>query len=87
MSAMAVNALREMLNRVRWHAGERNAAVTLSVRVRRRGVELVEQYDFAEVADVLAGGVTMHDGTFLPFHRIVEVLLNGCSVWSRGKAT
>ncbi len=87
MPGMASNALRDLLNRVRWHAGERGAAVTVAVRVRRHGSEVMEQHDFAEVAEVSAGGLTLRDGTFLPFHRVVGVSLDGRSVWPRRGAT
>lgn len=83
MRMMAGNALRDVLNRLRWDAQEHGADVSLAVRVRRRGAEVVEQHDFAEVAEVAARGVTLRDGTFLPFHRVLAVFLAGRPVWSR----
>lgn len=83
---MAANALRDVLNRLRWHEGERGAAATLAVRVRRGGGEAIIQHSFADVAEISARGVTLHDGTFLPFHRVVAVSLDDRLVWPRREA-
>lgn len=87
MAVMAGNALRDVLNRLRWHEGERGAAVTLAVRVRRGGGEAIIQHNFAEVAEISARGVTLRDDTFLPFHRVVAVSLDGRQVWPRQAAS
>ncbi len=87
MPGVARNALRDLFNRVRWHGGERGAALSFTVRCRREGAEVLTQHDGAEVAAVSAGGLTLHDGTFLPYHRVVTVILDGRAVWPRGEAT
>lgn len=81
MPAMVSNALRDLLNRLRWDAREQGSTVVLAVRVRRRGVEQVEEHEFSAVTEVAAGGVILADGTFLPFHRVVGVSLDGRVVW------
>jgi uncharacterized protein (UPF0248 family) len=83
---MASNALRDLFNRVRWHGGERGASLSFAVRCRRDGAEVLRQHDGAEVVAVSAGGLTLQDGTFLPYHRIVAVSLDGRTVWPRGRA-
>ncbi len=87
MAGVARNALRDLFNRMRWHGGERVASLSFTVRCRREGAEVLTQHDGAEVAAVLPGGLTLHDGTFLPYHRIVGVILDGRAVWPQGEAS
>lgn len=87
MSRMANNALRELLNRLRWDARQESSSVMLSVRVRRGGVERVEEHSFTTVVAVGARGVTLLDGTFLPFHRVVAVSADKRTLWPRGADT
>lgn len=47
--------------------------MVVAVRVRERGVESIEEIEFASVSEILAGGVTVADGTFHPYHRLVSV--------------
>jgi uncharacterized protein (UPF0248 family) len=65
--------VREVLNRLRWDARTEPRGVVVLVRSRKGGVEGVEQVAFSAIVDILAGGVTVADGTFLPYHRVVAV--------------
>ncbi|MEP0775652.1 MAG: DUF504 domain-containing protein [Acidobacteriota bacterium] len=81
---MVGNPLRDLLNRLRWDAGQQTSSVVVSVRVRREGGERVEELSFTSVMEVGSRGVTLRDGTFLPFHRVVAVIAGGRRLWSRG---
>lgn len=80
---MAGNPLRDLLNRLRWDAGQQTSSVVVSVRVRREGGERVEELSFASVAEVGARGVTLQDGTFVPFHRVAAVSAGQRRLWPR----
>jgi len=64
--------VREVLNRLRW-AGGSPGQVVLEIRVRQGGAERIDEIEFADVAEILPRGVTVADGTFLPYHRLVAV--------------
>ena len=68
-----VPTVREVLNRLRWDSRDGPGTVVLGVRVREGGVESIEEIEFASVSEILAGGVTVADGTFHPYHRLVSV--------------
>ena len=83
---MTERTLRELLNRLRWDAGADHEGVVLAVRTREGGVETVEPVAFSEIVEILPGGVTVADGTFVPYHRIVTVRRGGETLWrARGK--
>jgi len=65
--------VREVLNRLRWDPRGGPEVVVLAVRVREGGTENIEEIEFASVLEILPGGVTVADGTFLPYHRVVAV--------------
>lgn len=81
MPLMVGNPLRDLLNRLRWDGGQQTSSVVVSVRVRREGGERVEELSFASVAEVGARGMTLRDGTFLPFHRVVAVSAGRRRLW------
>lgn len=70
---MAGGPLREVLNRLRWDAGATAAGTGLAYRVRAGGEEREEEVPFTAVVAILPLGLTLADGTFLPYHRIVAV--------------
>ena len=78
--------VREVLNRLRWDPRGEPATVVLAVRVREGAVESIEEIQFASVSEILAGGVTVADGTFVHYHRLVSVKRGEEVLWhsSRG---
>ena len=74
---MTERTLRELLNRLRWDAAAGREGVVLAVRTREGGVELVDEVPFAGVVEILPAGVTVADGTFVPYHRVVAVRRGG----------
>jgi len=64
--------VREVLNRLRW-AGGSPGQVVLEIRVRQGVAERIDEIEFADVVEILPRGVTVADGTFLPYHRVVAV--------------
>lgn len=78
---MPVRTLRVLLNRLRWDRGAEATGVVLVVLNREEGEERRESVPFAEVAAVLPAGLTVADGTFLPYHRILEVRRGGERLW------
>jgi uncharacterized protein (UPF0248 family) len=79
-----MGTLREVLNRLRWHPNAGSEAVVLMVRSREGGAEKVEEIAFDSVVEILPGGVTVADGTFLPYHRVVLVRSDGEVLWRSG---
>ncbi len=80
---MVGNPLRDLLNRLRWDGRQDISSVVVSVRVRREGGQRVEELSFASVAEVGARGVTLQDGTFVPFHRVAAVFAGRRRLWPR----
>jgi uncharacterized protein (UPF0248 family) len=78
--------VRELLNRLRWGPQSGPDTVVLAVRVREGAMESIEDVEFASVIEILPGGVTVADGTFLPYHRLVSVKRGEEVLWhsSRG---
>ena len=68
-----MGTVRELLNRLRWDARAAADGVVLAVRTREGGIEELEEVDFATIVDILPGGMTLADGAFLPYHRVVTV--------------
>jgi uncharacterized protein (UPF0248 family) len=79
-----MGTLRELLNRLRWDRNAESEGVVLAVRSRDGSVEKVEELAFDSVIAILAGGVTVADGTFLPYHRVVSVRRGGEVLWKSG---
>jgi uncharacterized protein (UPF0248 family) len=79
-----MGTLRELLNRLRWDRSAGSEAVVLTVRSRQGSVENVKELAFASVVAILPGGVTVVDGTFLPYHRVVSVRRGGEVLWKSG---
>ena len=77
--------VREVLNRLRWDPRGGPEAVVLAVRVRMGGTESIEEIEFTSVLEILPGGVTVADGTFLPYHRVVTVRRGEEVLWRGGK--
>lgn len=76
--------VREVLNRLRW-AGGSPGEVVLEIRVRQGGAERIDEIEFADVAEILPRGVTVADGTFLPYHRVVAVRRGEEVLWPGGR--
>lgn len=70
---MPENLLRSLLNRLRWDPRHRDTEAVVVVRERRDGLPTRSELALAEVAEVTARGLLRHDGTFIPFHRVLEV--------------
>jgi uncharacterized protein (UPF0248 family) len=76
-----VHPLRELLNRLRWDDRVEEAEVTLTLRVRHGEVEAAEEVAFSAVDEILAGGVTLAGGMFIPYHRVLCAERNGVALW------
>lgn len=74
--------LRNVLNRLRWDPVEAGPPVVLEVRSREGGEETVASVPFDHVTEILAAGVLVADGTFLPYHRVVSVRRGGALLWA-----
>ena len=79
--AMTGGPLRDVLNRLRWDAGGTGERAVLTFRLRAVGEERDEEIPFTSVAEILPLGLTLVDGTFLPYHRIVAVRRAGEVLW------
>ncbi len=80
-----VASLRDVLNRLRWDPHAAAASVFVEVLVREGDREGVCEVRFADVTEILPGGVTVADGTFLPYHRVVRVRRDGEVLWASGR--
>ena len=80
---MSHNQLRDVLNRLRWDVRSEPAAVVLLLLRREGGREVLGELPFAAVVEILAGGVTVADGTYLPYHRVVAVRRGDETLWRR----
>lgn len=78
--------MRELLNWLRWDSSAGPERVVLEVRVREGGEERVQEVRFEDILKVLPAGVTVTDGTFLPYHCVAAVRRGLEVVWrsSRG---
>ena len=70
-----------MLNRLRWDAGATASEAALTYRVREGREEREEEVPFSAVVEILPLGLTLADGTFLPYHRVVAVHRGGEALW------
>ncbi len=73
--------MRELLNRLRWDAQAGAAIVELGYAVRGEEGERVESVRFTEVVEILAAGVTLSGGTFIPYHRLRFIRQGGALLW------
>ena len=80
-----MGTVRELLNRLRWDPGAGGEPVVLEVSVREGGEERVREVRFEDIADILPAGVTVTDGTFLPYHRVATVRRGPEVVWRSGR--
>jgi len=80
-----VGTVREVLNRVRWDRRGARGAVVLTVLAREGGVERSHEVEFASIVAILPGGVTVADGTFLPYHRLVSVRRGEEVLWQSSR--
>ncbi len=77
--------VRELFNRLRWDPNAAAADVTVEVVAREGGRERVRELRFGDVMEILPGGVTVADGTFLPYHRVVRVRRDGEVLWASAR--
>jgi uncharacterized protein (UPF0248 family) len=82
--AVGANELRDLLNRVRWDRAAGGAGVVVEIRERSEGGEGVRAVSFAALVEILARGVTLADGTFIPYHRVLAVRRYDEVVWRAG---
>ncbi len=82
---MRENTLRALLNELKWSGQPQAASVVLERRVRERGAERIADLPFHEVVEILAEGVVVADGTFLPYHRMVRVRRGDEVLWQTSK--
>jgi len=75
------NQLREVLNRLRWDPASTGAGVVLRYTSRIAGEARELEIGFSQVAEVLAEGVVLANGTFLPYHRLVAVMRGNETLW------
>ena len=73
--------LRELLNRLRWHRDIEPAAVELVVWSRESGQATEQVVSFSAVTEILAAGVLLANGTFLPYHRVAAVRAGQDQLW------
>jgi uncharacterized protein (UPF0248 family) len=76
------NQLRDLLNRLRWDRASGGQGVTFEVRERTEAGEAVRALPFAALAEILPRGVTLADGTFLPYHRLLTVRRGDEVLWA-----
>ncbi len=79
-----MRTVREVLNRLRWDAGADPRGVVIEVRTREEGEERVEPVVFESVAEILAQGIEVAGGTYLPYHRVVRVRRGTEILWPPG---
>ena len=78
---MTGNALRDLLNRLRWDRAAGLHGVMLEIRERGDAGESVRTVPFATLAEIGPCGVTLADGTFIPYHRILAVRRGDEVLW------
>jgi uncharacterized protein (UPF0248 family) len=74
------NELRDLLNRLRWSGGG-EAGALVEVRERGEAGESVRALPLAALAAILLFGVTLADGTFIPYHRVLTVRRGDEVLW------
>jgi uncharacterized protein (UPF0248 family) len=73
--------VRELLNRLRWDAGEDAAPVAVEYVTRGEAGERTGTAAFADVVEILPAGVLLSGGTFIPYHRLRTVRRGGEELW------
>jgi uncharacterized protein (UPF0248 family) len=73
--------VRDLLNRLRWDGGSDAAGVEIGFLARSEGAETVESVRFAEVVEILPGGVALSGGTFIPYHRLRYIRRSAETLW------
>ena len=76
-----MNAVREVLNRLRWDEAAERADVVVEVRTRESGAERVAAVPYDALVEILPNGVTLAGETFLPYHRFVRVRRGAEVLW------
>ncbi len=77
------NTLRALLNRLRWDRTADEDAVVLDVHFRESDEDRTREVPFEEVVEISGFGVTLADGTLLPYHRVLAVRGTGHILWCR----
>jgi uncharacterized protein (UPF0248 family) len=83
--AVGGNELRDLLNRLRWGGAGDAGAVAVEICERSEEGEAVRALGFAAVAEILPAGVTLADGTFIPYHRVLSVRRGDEVLWRAGR--
>jgi uncharacterized protein (UPF0248 family) len=78
---MGERTVRELLNRMRWDAGEDAAGVELDFVARGEAGERIEAARFAEIVEILPAGVVLSGETFIPYHRLRRVRRGRDTLW------
>jgi len=78
---VAENELRDLLNRLRWGGAGDTGALVVEVRERRGDDEVVRLLRFTALAAIVPAGVTLADGTFIPYHRVLSVRRGDDVLW------
>jgi uncharacterized protein (UPF0248 family) len=78
---VTANQLRDLLNRLRWDQAAGGRAVRFDVRERSEAGESVRALSFTALAEILPRGVTLADGTYIPYHRILTVRRGDEVLW------
>lgn len=63
------NPMRSLLNKLKWTGGR-----GVIVYVNRGSPGGVAKIDFSEVDEIGQGGFTTKSGTYIPYHRVVEII-------------
>jgi len=77
------NTLRALLNRLRWDRAAGEETVVLDVHVREHDETRTREIPFDQVVEISGFGVTLVDGTLLPFHRVLAVRSARHLLWRR----
>ncbi len=80
-----MGTVRALLNRLRWDPQAARDGVVLTVRTREGGLEQLREIGFGAIVEILPRGLTVADGTFLPYHRVVRVRRGEEVVWGSGQ--
>ena len=78
---VAGHALRDLLNRLRWDRVTSREGVVVEIRERNETGEGMRALPFAAFVEILTHGVTLADGTFIPYHRIFTVRRGDEVLW------
>jgi uncharacterized protein (UPF0248 family) len=78
---VTANQLRDLLNQLRWDQTAGGHGVRLDVRERSEAGEIVRALSFTALAEILPRGVTLADGTYIPYHRILTVCRGDEVLW------